>query len=104
MARALLLEHAVRSLPVVDRAARVVGAVGLRELSRPGLRVRDLMSEARTVAPDAPALRLIDPLTDGRTHAVVVVDANRRAVGIVTQTDLLAAISRSRDSSSAKVA
>lgn len=104
MALALLLDHAVRSLPVVDRAARVVGAVGLRELSRPGVRVRDVMSEARTVAPDAPALRLVDPLTDGRTHAVVVVDDERRVVGIVTQTDLLAAMSRSPERTHAKVA
>jgi CBS domain-containing membrane protein len=104
IARTLLLDHAVRSLPVVDRASRVVGSIGLRELSHSGRRVRDLMSAARTVTPDTPALRLVAPLTDGRTHAVVVVDDERRVVGVVTQTDLLAAISRLLDSRPAEVA
>ncbi|MEW6640459.1 MAG: HPP family protein [Pseudomonadota bacterium] len=103
-ARALLLDHAVRSLPVVDRAARVVGAIGLRELARPGRSVRELMAEARTAQPQTPALRLLAPLTDGRTHAVIVVDQERRAVGIVTQTDLLVAMARADGEARAKVA
>ncbi|WP_249122901.1 MULTISPECIES: HPP family protein [unclassified Bradyrhizobium] len=93
-ARALLIDHGMRSLPVLDRDERVVGIVGLRELSRPGARISDLMAPARTTQPQTPALRLLAPLTDGRTHAVIVVDEERRAIGVVTQTDLLAAMAR----------
>jgi CBS domain-containing membrane protein len=53
------------------------------------------MSEARTATPDTPAIRLIGPLTDGRTHSVTIVDEDRKVIGIVTQTDLLAAVLRS---------
>jgi CBS domain-containing membrane protein len=94
-ARALLLDHEVRSLPVLDQSDRLVGTLGLRELSHPGIRIRDLMSEARTATPDTPAIRLVEPLTDGRTHSVTIVDEDRRVIGIVTQTDLLAAVLRS---------
>jgi CBS domain-containing membrane protein len=37
---------------------------------------------------------LASSLTDGRTHAVVVVDEDRRVLGIITQTDLLATVTR----------
>jgi CBS domain-containing membrane protein len=33
-------------------------------------------------------------LTNGRAHAVVVVEPEARVVGLITQTDLLAAVSR----------
>lgn len=89
-ARALLLEHGVRALPVVDHDDRLLGIVGLRELMRPGPRVGDVMTPAHTVGPDAPAVDLIAPLTDGRHHAVVVVDEAQRLLGLVTQSDLLA--------------
>jgi CBS domain-containing membrane protein len=94
-ARGLLLDHGVRTLPVVDRERRVVGSIGLRELSRAGRRVGDLMSRAETAPPNRPALALVEPLTDGRTHAVTIVDKDCRIIGIVTQTDLLAALSQS---------
>ena len=93
-ARRLLLDHAVRTLPVLDEAGQVVGSVGLRELARPGDRIADLMSAASTSRPDVPALDLLAPLTDGRTHAVVIVGERRALLGMVTQTDLLAALAR----------
>ena len=93
-ARQLLLDHSVRTLPVLDRLDRVVGSVGLRELAQPGGRIADIMSEASTAKPDMPALDLIRPLTDGQTHAVVIVDDRRMLLGMVTQTDLLTALAR----------
>lgn len=89
-ARALLLEHGVRALPVVDHDGRLLGIVGLRELTRPGLHVDDVMAPAHTAGPDAPAVELIGPLTDGRHHAVVIVDEAQHLLGLVTQSDLLA--------------
>jgi len=93
-ARRLLLDHAVRTLPVLDSRDRVVGSVGIRELARPGVRIADIMSDAPTTKQDAPALELLQQLTDGRTHAVVVVDDRCALLGIVTKTDLLSALAR----------
>ncbi len=52
-ARALLLQHGVRVLPVSDADRHLLGVVGLREVSgRPG-HVSALMRKAVTAAPDA---------------------------------------------------
>lgn len=88
---ALLLDHDVRTLPVIDGSRRVVGIIGLRELARPGRDVGALMSVPTITQAHLPAAALIAPLTDGRNHAVVV-DHEGRLAGIVTQTDLLAAV------------
>jgi len=37
---------------------------------------------------------LAETLTDGRTHAVMITDGGGRLLGLVTQTDLLAALAR----------
>lgn len=87
--RALLLRHNVRILPVVDADRRLVGTVGLRDLAMANGAVN--AAPAITAAPDDPALSLLPVLTDGRSHAVVIVDGGRRILGLVTQTDLLAA-------------
>jgi CBS domain-containing membrane protein len=44
------------------------------------------------VRPLTPVSELIEPLTSGRIHAVVVSDEEDRLLGVVTQTDLLAAL------------
>ena len=93
-AKELLLERNLRMLPVVDPAGKVVGAVGLRELLRPGSTVSAVMSPAWTTQADRPAIDLIAPLTDGKTHAAVITDATSHLVGVVTQTDLLATLGR----------
>lgn len=94
-ARELLIAHNIRTLPVVDRAGRLAGTLGLRELTLHGdVGIAQVMSEARTTGPDEPVVSLAPSLTDGRTHAVVVVDGDRRVLGIITQTDLLATLTR----------
>jgi CBS domain-containing membrane protein len=93
-ARTLLLDHNIRTLPVVDREGRLEGTVGLRELAKLAGRVGEVMREAETATATSPALSLIPRLTDGSAHAVVVVEGDRRVAGLVTQTDLLAAMAR----------
>lgn len=88
-ARRLLLKHNVRTLPVEDLEGRLIGAVGLRDLEAGGLGLQ--VVPAPTASPDQPAVSLIPALTDGRAHAVVVVDAERRVLGLISQTDLLSA-------------
>ncbi|MDX8468970.1 HPP family protein [Mesorhizobium sp. VK23B] len=95
-ARKQLLDHNIRTLPVVDVEAKLVGAVGLRELTGTTDTVKGVMSKAGTASPETPAMSLLPALTDGRSHAVVIVDAGRHILGLITQTDLLAAAARAQ--------
>ncbi|WP_296745969.1 HPP family protein [Mesorhizobium sp.] len=95
-ARRQLLDHNIRTLPVVDADGRLAGAVGLRELTGATDTVKGVMSKAGTASADTPAMSLLPVLTDGRSHAVVIVDAARRILGLITQTDLLAAAARAQ--------
>jgi len=92
-ARALLLEHDVRVVPVVDDERRVLGTIGFRELIRPAGRVSDVMSEAITVGEKTLALELAPLFSRASARAVVVVDEQQRLAGLITQTDVLAALS-----------
>ncbi|MBA3542592.1 MAG: HPP family protein [Deltaproteobacteria bacterium] len=93
-ARLLLLAHDVFTLPVVAAAGQLVGIVGHRELLSGSGRVGDCMSKAATAPADAAAISLVPMLTDGSSHAVVIVDAARQVQGLITQTDLLVAMMR----------
>ncbi|MDX8452799.1 HPP family protein [Mesorhizobium sp. VK9D] len=95
-ARKQLIDHNIRTLPVVDAGGHLTGAVGLRELTRATDTVKEVMSKAGTASPDTPAMSLLPVLTDGRSHAVVIVDGGRHILGLITQTDLLAAATRVR--------
>jgi CBS domain-containing membrane protein len=94
-ARARLLEHDIRTLPVLDENGRLKGTVGLRELAAiaPGAPLP--VSAAATAGPSDPAIGLLPRLTDGATHAVVVCDEDGRVIGIISQTDLLATLAKS---------
>lgn len=94
-ARDLLLRHNIRTLPVVDEAGRLAGTLGLRELAlRTESSIGQVMSEARTANASEPVVSLVEPLTNGHTHAVLVTGEDRRILGIITQTDLLAVLTR----------
>jgi CBS domain-containing membrane protein len=94
-ARSLLLKHNIRTLPVKDSTGRLLGTVGLRELSDGHGRVSDHLSLAASASANDPALGLLPVLTDGRTHAVIIVDAERHVIGLISQTDILTAVARS---------
>jgi len=93
-ARHLLLEHDVRTLPVLDSQGNLAGTVGLRELA--GNRAQDMLpiSLAATARPGDKAIGLLSRLTDGTTHAVVIVGDDGKLAGIISQTDLLATLAR----------
>lgn len=93
-ARALLLEHNIRILPVIDALGHLLGTIGLREIMQESGQVAEAMVTASTASPDTPAFSLLGLLTDGRTHAVIIQDATGRVVGLLSQTDLLAAAAR----------
>ncbi|MGA1805417.1 HPP family protein [Rhizobium sp. HT1-10] len=93
-ARGLLLKHNIRTLPVVDADRRLLGSVGLRELSDKAGTVASAMGPIGTALEMQPALSLIPALTDGRSHAVIVVDKDHHVIGLISQTDLLSVIAR----------
>ena len=94
-ARAALLEHNIRTLPVTDNGGALLGIVGLRELALNASKVSEVMAKPAIAYPETAAFSLLPTLTDGRTHAVVIVGAEGSVLGLITQTDLLAATARS---------
>lgn len=98
-AQSLLLDHNIRTLPVVDGEGRLAGTVGLRDIVHADGPVSAVMVQAATASPETPALSLLPRLTDGRSHAVVITSAEMHVVGLITQTDLLVALARLRPSS-----
>ncbi|WP_313801932.1 HPP family protein [Sphingobium sp.] len=94
VAEAQRLLHARRllSLPVLDHAGHVCGIIGPLDLAREGERVRDIASQPYIVHVDTPVAALLRPLTGGARREAIVVDEDRRLHGLITQTDLLAAV------------
>lgn len=101
-AHAMLLEHDLRILPVVDKANRVKGIVELHELDHPAENVSEMTDEAALASPSDSILKLVDPLTDGKHHAVLVTDETGVLVGLITQTDMIVALARLAVSGAAK--
>jgi CBS domain-containing membrane protein len=93
-ARQLLLDHNIRTLPVVDADQRLLGTIGLRELAQATGSVIEHVSPPAVAVPEQSAMRLVSLLSDGQKHAVIIVDDERRVLGLITQTDLLAAVAR----------
>lgn len=93
-ARALLLKHNIRTLPVKNGNGRLTGTVGLREICNPAERVGEILSKAATAAAADPAFSLLPVLTGGHAHAVIVIDSDHRILGLISQTDLLSAAAR----------
>jgi CBS domain-containing membrane protein len=91
-AHALLIKHNIRTLPVRRRDGKLLGSVGLRELADATGRIEPLMVPAATARPNDPVLGLLPALTNGRSHAVIVVDDAEHVLGLISQTDLLATV------------
>jgi CBS domain-containing membrane protein len=93
-ARSLLLDHDVRTLPVLAKDGSMVGTVGLRELSAVSPTDALPVSKAVVATASEPAMGLLPALTGGLTHAAVILDETGRVEGIVSQTDLLAMLGK----------
>jgi CBS domain-containing protein len=100
----------IRHLPVLDDAGRVVGIVSNRDLLQASLTtllalepaqrrsflgaipVADVMTrDVETIAPDALLVSAASRMLSHRIGCLPVVDASGAMVGIVTESDLLAA-------------
>ena len=91
-AHELMIRHNVRVLPVLGGDGLLAGTVGLRELVAGGDVAGSAMSKPISALPQDPALTLLPALTNGTAHGVVIVNDSGSVVGLITQTDLLAAL------------
>ncbi|ALK96432.1 membrane protein [Massilia sp. WF1] len=120
----LLRRHGLHALPVLDKAGRVVGMVGqndflhhaglddyqtlgerLRGLfvhllgmrgDRPGKVVEIMQRHVETVGVDEPIAELVPLMSNQGLHHIPVVDRHGVFAGVVSQSDMLAAMYESR--------
>ncbi|WEX75342.1 HPP family protein [Sinorhizobium numidicum] len=120
----MLLEHRIQALPVVTEKEGLVGIitqtdfmkhatltpngrlqVGLRERigniiglpAKSPRYVSDIMTRrVQSALPETMIAKLVPPMADMGLHHMPVVDADNRVVGIVTQSDLIAALFQRR--------
>ncbi len=100
-AHALMREHGIRHLPVLD-AARLVGVVSERDLALlerfagvdpATFRIAKAMrTDPLTVPPDAPIDDVARQMAERKSGSAIVVDGDR-VVGVFTTTDALRALS-----------
>ena len=95
-ALAYLREHELRVAPVVDAGNRVIGMARRAELQANRHRKVEAALDpfAHKVMENTPIASLLPILSRGHVHEAMVVDAERRLVGVITQTDLLAVLYR----------
>lgn len=104
-----LARHKVKALPVVQADGTLAGIVSLHDFfighSAPDPRRMPVMSTARYVEdimtrkvrsarPEQPMVDLVGAFSDGGLHHMPVVDSDQRVVGMITQSDVVAALFR----------
>ena len=107
-----LKQHRLKALPIVDEHRRLVGIITLVdllkhfELQAPGSRLQHLKyfrhkrlkhimtTPVLSVSFTTPLLELVTLLSDRGLHYMPVVDEHRQLAGMITQTDLIAALYR----------
>jgi CBS domain-containing membrane protein len=95
-ALAFLQQHDLRTAPVVDEQGRVVGMARRAELAAARSRkVGEALDPfVHRVKPGTAIEALLPLLSSGAAHEAMVVDDQRRLIGVITQTDLLAVLYR----------
>ncbi|AZI35001.1 hypothetical protein NT2_03_00410 [Caenibius tardaugens NBRC 16725] len=96
-ARDRLLTRRLAAMPVVDADGRAVGIVEHAQLlAGNGKLVGEVMNKAPyQVVADCPIDELLPALSAGIHHEALILGPDNRLVGMITQTDLLAALWRS---------
>lgn len=95
-ALAYLAEHELRAAPVVDAEGRVIGMARRAELQAGRRRKVEAALDpfVHKVMESTPIAALLPILSSGHTHEAMVVDGERRLIGVITQTDLIAVLYR----------
>jgi CBS domain-containing membrane protein len=117
---ALLRARRIKALPVVDKVRRVVGIVTLADFmrhvdldfhhgwvdrlrallkpsptpysSKPETVGQIMVRQVRVASADRPLSELVPLFADTGHHHIPIIDADKRLVGIITQSDLVAAL------------
>lgn len=102
-AMALMKRLSIKALPVVDQARHVVGIITQTDLLRAAQgdvaalhsqSVGDVMTRhVRVASADSQALDLLPLFSSAGHHHLPIIDADKRLVGVLTQTDLVRALS-----------
>lgn len=102
-AMALMKRLHIKALPVVDQAGHVVGIITQTDVLRRAQgnaqnlaqqRVGDVMTrQVRVASADSHALDLLPLFSSAGHHHLPIIGADKRLVGILTQTDLVRALS-----------
>ncbi len=118
----LLREHRIKALPVVDKARRVVGVVTLADFMRhadldfhhgwverlrhfltpsptpyatkPETVGQIMVRQVRVASAERPLAELVPLFADTGHHHIPIIDDDKRLVGIITQSDVVAALCR----------
>jgi CBS domain-containing protein len=90
--RDIILALGITALPVLDDERRPIGVVSLRDLVASDVPRARVMPPAATIPANASVLDAAKLVADTDYHHLVVVDAERRAVGVVSCLDLLRAL------------
>lgn len=99
----LLARHRVKALPVVDTGRKLVGIVSMHDFflsaadgpprARSAGRVEEIMTRSVRVArPERPMAELVEAFSDGGLHHMPVIDTEDRVIGMITQSDVVAAL------------
>lgn len=119
---AILRARRIKALPVVDRARRIIGIITLNDFMKGAeldvhdgwaQRLRQLIRatpathsdkpevvgqimtrQVRVASADRPIGELVPLFADTGHHHIPIIDSEQRLVGIITQSDLVAALSR----------
>ncbi|MFC3124430.1 HPP family protein [Pseudoroseomonas globiformis] len=92
----LMRAHDLRSLPVLDGRGTLIGSISYAHLIT-GVPIRSCMQTGlHTATADTPVDSLLPLLCSGTTHEVMITDDKGQLTGLVTTTDALAALYRSR--------
>jgi CBS domain-containing protein len=99
-AQVLVREH-ISGVPVVDAAGNCVGILSATDFLSVWVRHQDhgqdrvsqhMTADPVTVTPDTGIGTLARMMIDAHIHRVVVVDEDKRPIGLVSSTDVLAAV------------
>ncbi|AMO96908.1 CBS domain protein [Collimonas fungivorans] len=119
---ALLLKHRIKALPVINSARRLIGIITQTDFMRqanlqvytgfdqklkqfirrttnthsdkPEVVGQIMTSAVQSAETGAHIVELVQPLSDSGIHHIPIVDDQRRLVGMVTQSDMVAALYR----------
>jgi CBS domain-containing membrane protein len=118
----LLLKHRIKALPVINSARRLIGIITQTDFMRqvnlqvytgfdqklkqfirrttnthsdkPEVVGQIMTAAVQSAVEDAHIVELVQPLSDSGIHHIPIVDDQRRLVGMVTQSDMVAALYR----------